>query len=161
MNTETAFEEKAPYGWWIKLFLPAIIAIVLFAYFYALTVVGAYPKHLNYISLLVFVLCAISLWIFYTVKFGADKESVFIRAGPFAYRILRKDIQSVEVLQNVPFYAGWGIRVLWWNNWAVGFITQHAASLVISKKSGVFKKVVMSVNDPNAFIKKAKLKPRR
>lgn len=161
MNTANAFEEKAPYGSWVKIFLPAVLAIALFAYFYGLKTIGAYAKNFNYLTLFVFLACAASLWVFYTIKFGADNESVFIKGGPFTYRIKRKDVASVEIMPNIPFYAGWGIRLLWWNRWAIGFITRHGPSIVITKKSGLFKKVVMSVSDPHAFLKKAKLKPAR
>ncbi len=158
MNYPKDFEEKATYGMVVKALLAG--SFILLAALLVLSQ-SIIPQQLSFaktLTLLALLLAVMALWMFFDMKFGADSQSVFVKTGPFVYRIRKSGIRQTNVLERIPFWAGWGIRVWWWNGFTLAFVSQHKPSLYFVKKTGLFKKVVFSVSDPRAFAKKAGLR---
>ncbi len=152
------FEEKAEYGVLIKILIAC--AFVLLAGIFVLSQ-ALIPQALSNVKAVTVVALAAgmaSLWLFFDMRFGADAQSVFAKTGPFTYRIRKADVTRSSVLSRIPFWAGWGIRIWWWQGFTLAFLSRHKPSLCIGKKSGLFKKVVLSVSNPEQFARKAGLK---
>lgn len=152
------FEDKANYSTFLKIVLLGTIIIVAIAMLITYAVVPDRLLFAKVISIIALVIAVFSLWLFLAMRFGADSKSVYAKIGPFTYRILRKNIVKASVIEKVPFWAGWGIRIWWWEGVTLAFVSQHSPSLKIDKKSGIFKHVVFSVSNPQDFAKKASLK---
>ncbi|MEM4255122.1 MAG: hypothetical protein QXR53_02215 [Candidatus Norongarragalinales archaeon] len=161
MNYEkNAFQEKAPYGVFIKVVLVCFLVLLAFLALAFQALVPQTPPLAKAVALFAIFAAAASLLLFFAMKFGADGKSVFAKIGPFAYRMQKKDFAKVSVMQKIPFWAGWGVRVWWWNGFTLAFVSQHKPSLCFEKKTGVFKKVVFSVSEPEDFARKAGLRLR-
>jgi len=54
------------------------------------------------------------------------------------------------LVERIPWYVGWGLRIL--PNRTLYFAIHHGRSVELERKSGYWKKIVLSVKDPEKFI---------
>ena len=158
MNYDKRFEEKAEYGVYIKALLMGTFILLTALLVLSQSLIPAPLSAAKTVTLVALLAAITALWMFFDMRFGADSQSVFVKTGPFVYRIRKSEIRRTSVIQKIPFWAGWGIRIWWWDGFTLAFVSKHQPSLCIEKKSGLFKKVVLSVSDPQDFAKKAGLR---
>lgn len=158
MNYERHFEESAPYAMWVKILLPATLLAVIALFLSFAGIISFFSKITLVMLVFLVVVLVLSLWLFFTVRFGADSKSVYAKTGPFCYKIDKRNIVETRIINKIPFWAGWGIRVWWWDSLTLAFATSHGSSIMFVKKSGFFKRVVFSVSDPREFARKSGLK---
>jgi len=60
------------------------------------------------------------------------------------------DIRAIRIVDSIPWYVGWGVRLGFGR--ALYFAIHHGKSVEIEKKSGFWRKVVYSVEDPEKFV---------
>ncbi len=73
---------------------------------------------------------------------------------PFKYRIPFSAITAIKTLEDVPWYAGWGLRL--WRGGGLAFISRHSSAVLIEKETGVFRKLILTTQNPDDFMKKLK-----
>ncbi|MGC8947986.1 MAG: hypothetical protein ACP5OK_01455 [Thermoprotei archaeon] len=75
-------------------------------------------------------------------------ESYFF---PYKYEIPFPDIEKVKIIEKIPWYVGWGLRIDLFNK-RLFFAIHHGRSILIKRKSGFWKEIILSVKDPQKFI---------
>ncbi|MFQ6105718.1 MAG: hypothetical protein ACE5NL_01445 [Candidatus Hydrothermarchaeaceae archaeon] len=141
-------EERAPYSNTMKaiLFLTLLFLVALTIFSWAETPHGAGSFQIVAILTLI---VALAFWSFFTMRFRITTLGVEASMVPFSYGVKYEEIEDVYV-DKVPWWIGWGLR-LWWR---IAFISMHKPSVVIKKKSGVFRTFILSTKDPENFAKK-------
>lgn len=79
------------------------------------------------------------------MKFRITDKSVEAVMPPFVYSILLSEITGMRTIENIPWYRGWGLRV--WGD-RLAFVSKHRSAIEIEKRSGFFKKVILTTHDP-------------
>jgi hypothetical protein len=72
---------------------------------------------------------------------------------PFKYSIPFSEIKEMKTIEDIPWYAGWGVR-LWGRGLA--FISMRKSAVSIEKKKGFFRKLILTTQNPEDFIKRLK-----
>ena len=75
---------------------------------------------------------------------------------PFKYIINFSDIEDIRIIDRVPYYIGWGLRINPLSR-TLFFVTHHGRSIEIIKRKGFWKKVILSVKNPEEFMNNFKL----
>jgi hypothetical protein len=151
------YEESAPYSNSIKLIFTLIFAVLAFLYFFA--VFGHFfgfenaPEQAQFALLLAVSIYALIMWGFFSMKFRITDSGVEAVMPPFKYGIPFSEIKDVKTIENIPWYVGWGVRI--WGR-RLAFVSMHKSAVEIEKKSGFFRKIVLTTQDPDGFIKKLK-----
>ena len=57
----------------------------------------------------------------------------------------------MKTIENIPWYAGWGLRM--WGR-RLAFISMRKSALLIEKKKGFFRKLILTTQNPEDFIKR-------
>lgn len=70
---------------------------------------------------------------------------------PFRYEIPFSEIRKIRIIDKIPWYVGWGLRVL--PGRKLYFAIHHGKSVEIEKKGGYWRKIILSVKHPEKFIK--------
>ncbi len=153
----TAYEENAPYSTSIKLIITLGFAVLAFSYFFAVfghfVGFGKVPEQARLALLLAASLYALIMWGFFSIKFRITDSSVEAVMPPFKYSIHFSEIKDVKTIENIPWYVGWGVRI--WGR-RLAFVSMRKSAVEIEKKSGFFRKIVLTTQDPDGFIKKLK-----
>ncbi len=151
------YEESAPYSNSIKLIFILIFAVLAFSYFFA--VFGHFfglenaPEQAQFALLFATVLYALIMWGFFSMKFRITDNGIGAVMPPFKYSIHFSEIKDVKTIENIPWYVGWGVR-LWGRRLA--FVSMRKSAVEIEKKRGFFRKIILTTQDPDGFIKKLK-----
>ncbi|MGB8216347.1 MAG: hypothetical protein WCE94_03505 [Candidatus Methanoperedens sp.] len=151
------YEEIAPYSNSMKLIITLIFAVLAFSYFFA--VFGHFfgfqnaPEQAQFALLLAVSIYTLTMWGFFSVKFRIMGSGVEAVMPPFKYSIPFSEIKEVKIIDNVPWYAGWGVR-LWGRRLA--FISMRKSAVSIEKKKGFFRKLILTTQNPEDFIKRLK-----
>ena len=153
------FEEKAYYTILMKS-LVAVGAIAIgLVLFFSYTLIPESLGQAKLITLLVLLFSMVALWLFFDMRFGVKDGKIFAKTGPFSFKIDRDSVERVEILERIPVWAGWGLRVWWYRGGlALAFVSSHKPSLLLRKKTGLFKQIVLTVEDPHYFARRAGLK---
>ncbi len=79
----------------------------------------------------------------------------------FTYRTSFKDIVSIDTMSSVPWYVGYGLRMHFWNR-TLYFLPHRKNLLVLEKKSGFWRRMILGVNNREKIMKiiKEKVKSR-
>ncbi len=96
---------------------------------------------------------ALVMWSFFNIKFRITPDGVEAAMPPFIYRIPSSEIKEIKTIEDIPWYAGWGLR-LWGRGLA--FISMRKSAVLIEKKRGFFRKLILTTQNPDDFIKKLK-----
>jgi hypothetical protein len=94
------------------------------------------------------------MWSFFGMKFLITSSSVVAVFPPFRYSIPFSDIGSVEIVNEFPWYLGWGIRI--WGRKLV-FAGKHSKAVAIRKDRGFFRTVVLVSENPDEFRKQVEM----
>jgi hypothetical protein len=110
---------------------------------------SAYPL---LVSLAGLILLSVSILWFFTMQFIVTGSFIEVTYGFFSYRIHKREIARMYVMEKTPWWWGWGLRIGWGT---IAVISQRKQSLVIQKKEGAgwFDTIVLSVKNPRAFIR--------
>ena len=144
----TVYEEKAPYSNAIKLVMMS--GLFLLAFFYFIAVFGNAPEQAEFDLLLAVSISVLVTWSFFNIKFRITTDGVEAAMPPFKYRIPFSEIKEVKTIEDIPWYAGWGLR-LWGRGLA--FISMRKSAVLIEKEKGFFRKLILTTQNPEEFIK--------
>lgn len=147
----TVYEEKAPYNNTIKLVMASGLFLLVLLYF--ITVFGKTPEQDEFALLLVISISSLVMWSFFSIKFRITNDGVEAVMPPFKYRIPFSEIKEIKTIEDIPWYTGWGLR-LWGRGLA--FISMRKSAVLIEKKRGLFRKLILTTQNPAEFIKKLK-----
>lgn len=148
------YEENAPFGittQWIIVIAGFILAMFYFFQFF-FSLVERSPGR-ETIPLMVIVLYSFIMWSFLGMKFRITDKSVEAVMPPFVYRIPISEITGMRMIENIPWYLGWGLRV--WGH-RLAFVSRQKSAIEIEKGSGFFKKIILTTRDPKEFIDRLK-----
>jgi len=148
-NKTTVYEEKAPYSNTIKLVMVSGLFLLAFLFF-----IFRKPEQAEFALLLVVLISALVTWSFFNIKFRITTDGVEAAMPPFTYIIPFSEIKAVKMIEDIPWYAGWGIR-LWWGG-GIAFISMRKSAVLIEKEKGFFRKLILTTQNPDDFIKKLK-----
>ncbi|NOZ81589.1 MAG: hypothetical protein GXO63_00335 [Candidatus Micrarchaeota archaeon] len=81
----------------------------------------------------------------------SGRNRVTVRFWPFSLSFKTSEIEDVRVLGKIPWYVGWGLRINPFKK-RVYFVTNHKNCVLIKKRNGFWKEVVVSVRDPEKFV---------
>lgn len=151
-NKATVYEEKAPFSKMIKLVMVSGLFLLAFLYFIA---VFRKPEQAEIALLWAVSISALVMWSFFNIKFRITADSVETSMPPFKYRIPFSEIKAVKTIEDIPWYAGWGMRI--WGR-RLAFISMHKRAVLIEKEKGFFRKLILTTQNPEEFIKKLKEK---
>lgn len=156
-NKSTVYEENAPYSNSIKLIITLGFTVLAFSSFFAffghLVGSGKVPEQTQFVLLFAASLYALIMWGFFSMKFRITDSDVEAVMPPFKYSIPFSEIKSIRAIENTPWYAGWGVH-LWGRR--LLFVSMRKSAVEIEKKSGFFRKIILTSQDPDGFIKKLK-----
>jgi len=68
---------------------------------------------------------------------------------PFKCEIPISEIKKVKIIDRIPWYVGWGLRI--WFGRKLYFAIHHGKSVEIEKKRGYWRKIILSVKNPEKF----------
>lgn len=161
VSSSVIYEESAPYSNAIKWIIILGFSVLAFSYFFA--VFGHFvglekaPEQAQFALLLAVSIYALAMWSFFSMKFRITNNVVEAVMPPFKYRVPFSEIKEVRTIENIPWYVGWGMR-LWGRRLA--FVSMRKRAVVIEKKRGFFRKLVLTTRNPEEFVKmvKGKLK---
>lgn len=100
---------------------------------------------------LVLLIYLFAMWSFFGMKFRITCDGVVAVFPPFKYRIPFSGISSVEIMEEFPWYLGWGLRI--WGRKLL-FVGKHGRGVVITKEKGFFRTVVLVSENPDEFKRK-------
>ncbi len=153
----TIYEENAPYSNSIKLIITLGFAVLAFSSFFAffgrLVGSGEVPEQAQFALLFAAVLYALVMWGFFSMKFRITGNGVEAVMPPFKYSIPFSEIKDIRTIENIPWYIGWGVRI--WGR-RLAFVSMRKSAVEVEKKNGSFRKIVLTTQDPDGFIKKLK-----
>lgn len=150
-------EEKAPYSNTIKSIVVLGLFVLAVSYFFA--VFGGHfglenaPEQAQFVLLLAVSLYALIMWGFFSMKFRITDSGVEAVMPPFRYGIPFSGIKEVKTIENIPWYIGWGVR-LWGRRLA--FVSMRKSAVMIEKKSGFFRRLVLTTREPEEFARRVK-----
>ncbi len=154
---DIVYEERAPYSDSIKLIISLGFAMLAFSSFFAFFghLVGSRkaPEQAQLTLLLAASFYALIMWGFFSMKFRITYNGVEAVMPPFKYKIPFSDIKEVKTIENIPWYVGWGLR-MWGRNLA--FISMRKRAVAIEKKKGFFRKLILTVQNPEGFMERLK-----
>ncbi|MFH1057031.1 MAG: hypothetical protein V1717_04545 [Candidatus Micrarchaeota archaeon] len=156
MNYE--FKEKAPLGVVMKAVFAGLFILLCVLLVLSQAIIPSPLSTVKTLTLVILLISITVIWMMFDMHFGANAKQIFIQTGPFSYRIRKNEIEKAFILKKIPFWAGWGIRLWWWDGLTLAFVSEHKPSLYVVKKTGLFKRVVFSVSEPEKFAKNAGLK---
>lgn len=143
-------EQKAPYGSPVKVLTTLGFLLILAIYMFS--IFGLYGFGLEngeqHIIAFVVLLYGFSMWGFYGMKFQLTRQKVLVYFPPFRYVIEYSGISSVEILEGIPWYTGWGLRI---HGRKILFVGKHARAVLIKKEEGFFRQVVLVPENPEEF----------
>jgi len=150
------YEQKVAYGKQIRLLMFAGMLLILTFYIFSLTGLygfGTDPEERYALPLILLIYLA-AMWSFFGMKFLITSGSVVAVFPPFRYSIPFSDISSVEIMDEFPWYMGWGVRI--WGRKLI-FVGKHAKAVAIRKDKGFFRTVVLVSESPDKFKKRVEM----
>ncbi|MGB8216346.1 MAG: hypothetical protein WCE94_03500 [Candidatus Methanoperedens sp.] len=148
----TIYEEKAPYSATIKLVM--ISGLLALGILYFIATFAKAPEQAEIVLLLTVSITALVTWSFFSIKFRITNNGVEAVMPPFNYSIPFSEIREIKTIEDVPWYMGWGLR-LWGRKLA--FISMRKSAVLIEKKGGFFKTLMLTTQNPEDFIKRVKM----
>jgi hypothetical protein len=148
----TIYEEKAPYSATIKLVMVSGLFILAILYF--ISVFGKAPEQAEFVLLLVVSITAFVTWSFFSIKFRITNVGVEAVMPPLKYSIPYSEIKEMKTIEDIPWYAGWGLRL---RGRRLAFISMRKSAVLIEKKKGFFRKLILTTQNPEEFIKRVKM----
>ncbi len=151
----TVYEESAPYSNSIKLIIT--LGFLVLSFLYSSAVFGHYfgirkaPEQAQLVLLSAVTLYALIMWGFFSMKFRITDNGIEAVMPPFKYSIPFSEIKEIKTIEDIPWYAGWGLRM--WGR-RLAFISMRKSAILIEKEKGFFRKLILTTQNPEEFIKK-------
>ncbi|AKB18100.1 hypothetical protein [Methanosarcina sp. WWM596] len=150
------YEQKATYSKQIRLLMVTGLLLILAFYIFSLTELfgfGTDPEERYFLPLILLIYLA-AMWSFFGMKFLITSDRVVAVFPPFRYSIPFSDISSVDIMDEFPWYMGWGVRI--WGRKLI-FVGKHAKAVAIRKDKGFFRTVVLVSEKPGEFRKRVEM----
>lgn len=90
-----------------------------------------------------------------TVYFRVYMECVEVAYFPFKYRIPTPEITEVRIVEKIPWYVGRGLEP-YPHNRSLYLVFRRRNLVEIRKDSGFWRRIILSVNNPEAFVEAVK-----
>jgi len=95
-----------------------------------------------------------ALFSFFSMRFEISDSAVTATMWPFRTRVPFEDIESVELVEKLPWWIGWGQR-LWYRRGLVkAYVSRRGSAVLIKRKGARFKNLVLTVHEPGMFKEK-------
>ena len=94
--------------------------------------------------------------ILFPMSFKIHRDKVEVKFFPFKYEIPINDIISVGILEKIPWYVGWGLRINLKSR-TLYFLAHHKKCVEISRRGGFWKRIVLSAKNPERFVETLKM----
>jgi len=133
----------------VTLALFAIILAVLALDVYIFASFGGVPAGAYYLFGAVIVIAFWAAYAMWSMRFEASPDGISAYFFPFTYLIPAKEISSVQCWEKVPWWRGLGLRVGWGSLW---FVSAHAKTVKIEKRSGFFRTIFLTPEHPEKFV---------
>ena len=151
------YGEKAPYSNTLKAITTLGFLALALAYSFAIFAPSSGFKEMQddgfFVLNFVLIIYCLAMWSFFSMKFTITDSSVEAVMLPFRYRLSFSKIEDVTTIDRIPWYVGWGLR-LWGRRLA--FVSMHKKAVVIEKKKGVFRRLVLTTQNPDDFVGRLK-----
>ncbi|MEE9595090.1 MAG: hypothetical protein V3V92_06795 [Candidatus Hydrothermarchaeales archaeon] len=145
--SEIMHEEKAPHSAMIKAFFLGVLLLLVAATVLSWT--GIYESSKDFEALpLVTAIVVFAYWSYFNMRFRITTEGVEAVMVPFTHRVSYGEITEVRVIDKIPWYVGWGLRI-WMRRLA--YVSMHKSAVAIDKKKGIFKTLVLTTENPERF----------
>lgn len=142
------YEEKAPFSGPIIALLLGSVALLGAASIFSFA--GIYkPAEAFDVLALTTAIIAVAAWSFFNMRFRVTDNGVEAVMFPFSHKVAYDNIREVHIIDKIPWYVGWGMRI--WKR-RLAFVSMHKSAVAIEKKKGIFKALVMTASDPEKFI---------
>jgi len=89
-------------------------------------------------------------------SFRVYKDRIEAYFFPYKHVIPLSDIKGVKIIEKIPWYVGWGLRINPLKR-RLYFVTHHGKSILIERYSGFWREIVLSVKDPQRFASHIKI----
>ncbi len=81
-------------------------------------------------------------------KIYEDKIEAYF--WPYKHTTSISDIKKIGTVERIPWYYGWGLRIA--SDRRLYFAIHHGKSIEIERGSGYWRKIILSVKDPDKFM---------
>jgi len=148
---DVVYREKAPYSPWMYVLMLFLIGGLTVVMLVAMLVEPA-PE---WVGLIMFpVLMAIylfALFSFFSMRFEITQSAVVATMWPFRTVVPFEDIESVEVIQKLPLWIGWGDRIWYRRGFVRAFVSRRGSAVLIKRTSARLKNLILTVHHPKMF----------
>jgi hypothetical protein len=147
-------EEMAPYTTTMRVILLGVFLFTAAATFLSLSWTSIYEtgtpetfRAFRPLALLTAVI-GLVLWSFFNIRFRLTTEGIEGVMYPFIFKVNYGDIKDVRVIDKIPWYVGWGVRI--WGR-RLAYVSMHKPAVAIEKKKGFFRTLILTTRDPEIF----------
>jgi len=88
----------------------------------------------------------------FPMSFKVYKDRIEAYFLTIKYEIPFSSITNVRVVEKIPLYVGWGLRINFWDK-ILYFVYHHGKCIEIERKNSYWRKIVLSVKDANKFLR--------
>jgi hypothetical protein len=135
-----------------------VSGLFLLALFNFVAAFGKAPEQAEFALLLAVSISALITWSFFSIKFRITTDGIEATMPPFKYRVPFSEIKEIKTIEDIPWYAGWGLRI--WGR-RLAFISMRKSAVLIEKNRGSFRKLILTTQNPDEFIKILKKEMKR
>jgi len=84
-------------------------------------------------------------------RFRIYSSKIEVSFFPYKYEIPFSDIKGIKIVNKIPWWVGWGLRLNPFSK-TLYFLSHHKKCVQVERKSGYWKKIILSVKNPEKFI---------
>ncbi len=139
----TLYEERAQYDNFTKVLFVLVNGMVIYLIY--VSIKESIYAFLTILS--AFLILLLAQLMFFSMKFRITDRCVEAIFGFYKHRIPIKEIEKIEI-SDVPLFMGYGLRL--WKN-TIAFVSKRGKAVVIRRKSGRFRKIYLTVKEPEKF----------
>ena len=92
----------------------------------------------------------VSYCLLFPARFRIYSNKIEAYFWPFRYEIPILDIARIKIIDKIPWWVGWGLRI--WFGRKLYFAVHHGKGVKVERKGGYWKKIVLSVKNPERFV---------
>ena len=141
------YQERLPVGNVIRLLMTAIIIFFVLLMF----LIPANEREGLYFVAGVMVLMMLMNYAFNNMSVELKSDRLVAHFMPFRYTVHYHDIKGIEVIPVIPWYVGFGLRI--WGR-RIAFVSRRGPAVKIDKKTGLFRSLLLTTKDPEAFVQR-------
>lgn len=148
------YEENAPFSRGMKLLMLSLFLYVVGTMLIAMFLEEPPPEVVYIIFPVLTAIFILAYASFFSMKFLITDSAVVASMRPFRSTIKFGDIDRIEVVQKLPWWLGWGHRIWYRKGVILAYVSQRKPSLLIHKKEGRFRKILLTTQNPEEFKEK-------